>query len=137
MESRSEKILSFVDKVALFLAISSGPVIAFASNKLRPYLMFLAIVPAIYLAIRAFKIMKRMKQREKSLRPFKSFYNLNLWVQLIINTVATFGNFFGGIYFLLTDDIKEDVEKKSWKKRKIKKLTRLKQNFFSLGLIIV
>lgn len=111
-QTRDEKILSCVDKIALLLAISSGPVIAFAQNDLRPYLMFLAVIPAIYLAVRAFKVMKKMRKKEKSLRPFDSFYNLNLWVQLIINSIATVGNIFGGIYFLLkTENEVVDVAK--------------------------
>jgi hypothetical protein len=101
-QNKSEKCLSLLDKIALVLAISSGPVIFFSRNDLQPYLMLLAIVPAVYLAVRAFKTLRKLRRKEKSVKPFESFYNLNLWVQLVINSIATVGNLLGGIYLLVT-----------------------------------
>ena len=108
MEQKSEgntheKLLKFLDKLFLVFAVLSGPVILLSNTEIKPFLMLLALIPAVFLSIRAWLQLKALRRKEKSVKPFESFSNFNLYAQLIINSIATVGNIFGAAVLLMLE----------------------------------
>ena len=106
MEQKSEvnnheRLLKFLDKFFLVIAILSGPVILLSSDEIKPFLMLLAVIPAVFLSVRAWLQFKALRRKEKSVKPFESFSNFNMYAQLIINSIATVGNLFGAAVLLM------------------------------------
>lgn len=105
LQRKYRRFLTILDKIALVLAISSGPLIIFARREIKPILLFLATIPAVYLTFRAVVLLKELKQKEKSVRP-NNCASLNLWVQLIINFIASFANPIAALTLLLSEETK-------------------------------
>lgn len=89
---KSEKFLSILDKISIVVAISLGISTAFVSTEKKPILMFAGIIPAVYLATRSVILLRELKKNSKSINPLIGFYALNLWIQLLINSVAAIAN---------------------------------------------
>jgi hypothetical protein len=73
------------DKVAILIAVSLGISIIFVENDVKAVA---GVIPAAYLVTRAVILLMELKTNSKSAKPFESFYNCNLWVQLVINSFA-------------------------------------------------
>jgi hypothetical protein len=90
--SRHRKLLSIVDKVAILIAVSLGISTIFVEDDVKAMLLLIAVIPAAYLVTRSVILLRELKANSKSAKPFESFYNCNLWIQLVVNSFAIVGN---------------------------------------------